>query len=763
MNRIILFALIFITIESAKAQKLYFPVRHVKDSSGISYSMSQLAKSLVSKYRDKNLDDSLDNMFRFQLVARQYQATINTLIQLRHFFYSQDSIFGNSIGSQYECYAKTMLEQPKHGVDFKNIYSENLQRMFRGFDSRGMATATSYFDTDMEEKKSAFMKAFEFSVSNEDSIGIEEAKQLCRYYNSYLVYSKICPIGRGIIQEYNANVFIIQDSIQIPMRDGAKLTAVVVRDKKLKDLKLPCILVYSIYPSSSDYAKAKNAALKSYVGISVNTRGKRLSKDSLVPFKYDASDAYDIIDWISKQTWCDGRVGMYGGSYLGFGQWAAAKSMHPALKTIVPQVPMKPGFSYPYLGQIMGPGILASIHGWVDNKAADANYFEDTDYWNKNYKKWYLSGRPLNEFDKISGKPNAIFQEFLKHPYNDAYWKKTIPNDKDFLRINMPVLSITGYFDGNLLSTFDYFNEHYRNNKNASHYLLVGPYTHFGAQDIPSSQLDNFFIDSVAKININQIVFDWFDFVFRGREKPLILKEKLNYQVIGDNSWKHVSNLKDASNDTLTLYFDHSLDNTTNVLSESKPLSLNYISNIIDLKDRSDTTETDYSQIIDTAIDLKNKILFKSKPFTNTFIISGEFMSKLKTSINKQDFDFCISIYEQNSEGKYFELFYSYKRASFAKNKLKRQLLKPYRIEELPIDKGTFMAKKISAGSRIVVTIGGYKSMTSQINYGTGKDVSTESIKDAGEPLQIKWYNDSYIKIPVWRDSLTGSGLRNQK
>ncbi len=53
--------------------------------------------------------------------------------------------------------------------------------------------------------------------------------------------------------------------------------------------------------------------------------------------------------------------------------------------------------------------------------------------------------------------------------------------------------------------------------------------------------------------------------------------------------------------------------------------------------------------------------------------------------------------------------------------------------------------------SRIAIVLSVNKSQDNQKNYGTGKDVSSETIKDAGEPLQVKWYNDSYIDVPVCR------------
>ena len=58
-------------------------------------------------------------------------------------------------------------------------------------------------------------------------------------------------------------------------------------------------------------------------------------------------------------------------------------------------------------------------------------------------------------------------------------------------------------------------------------------------------------------------------------------------------------------------------------------------------------------------------------------------------------------------------------------------------------------SKKIRKGSRLIVVINGNKEPFTEINYGTGKNVSEETIADANEPLVIKWYGDSYLDIPV--------------
>jgi hypothetical protein len=64
----------------------------------------------------------------------------------------------------------------------------------------------------------------------------------------------------------------------------------------------------------------------------------------------------------------------------------------------------------------------------------------------------------------------------------------------------------------------------------------------------------------------------------------------------------------------------------------------------------------------------------------------------------------------------------------------------------------TFITSRLlQKGSRIVVMIGVNKNPSWEINYGTGKDVSTETMKDAGEPLMIQWFNTSFVKFPILR------------
>lgn len=163
-------------------------------------------------------------------------------------------------------------------------------------------------------------------------------------------------IACTIVQAQQTNLpdsfYTIQDSILIKARDGASISVLVVR-KKGEEKPLPVIFGFTIYARKTDVNKAKLAADKGYVGVYAYTRGKKNSPDEVIPYEYDGDDAYDVIDWISKQEWCNGSVGMYGGSYNGFSQWASTKNLHPALKTIVPSASAAPGLDAPMMNNVV--------------------------------------------------------------------------------------------------------------------------------------------------------------------------------------------------------------------------------------------------------------------------------------------------------------------------------------------------------------------------------------------------------------------------
>jgi hypothetical protein len=80
-------------------------------------------------------------------------------------------------------------------------------------------------------------------------------------------------------------------------------------------------------------------------------------------------------------------------------------------------------------------------------------------------------------------------------------------------------------------------------------------------------------------------------------------------------------------------------------------------------------------------------------------------------------------------------------------DRTQRQLLEPGKSRILDFQSQTVTSRMLSSGSRIVAVIGVPKVPGIQINYGTGRDVSSESIADAKEPLRIQWSGDSYLQL----------------
>lgn len=149
---------------------------------------------------------------------------------------------------------------------------------------------------------------------------------------------------------------------------------------------------------------------------------------------------------------------------------------------------------------------------------------------------------------------------------------------------------------------------------------------------------------------------------------------------------------------------------------------------------------------------LKGAIKYFTAPLDSWFEINGCFTGDLLATINKKDLDVSMALYEIMPDGKYFFLTRYLGRASYSRNNAKRQLLNQAKEEEIPISNTRMVCKKISKGSRLVVLLNINKHPFEIINYGSGKEVADETIKDAGIPLQIKWSNRSFIKIPIWKE-----------
>jgi putative CocE/NonD family hydrolase len=546
-------------------------------------------------------------------------------------------------------------------------------------------------------------------------------------------------------------LYDIQDDVLIRTRDGATLSATVVRPKAVTG-PLPALLMFDIYTDPAAFrARGKESAAHGYVSVIADTRGKRLSPDPIVPYEHEASDADEVIEWIARQPWSNGQVGMLGGSYSGFTAWAATKRMPPALKTLAVSAAAIPGLGLPMYNNVF----LSANYGWVfyvtDDKYLDERTYADNDRWTRLLERWFSSGRPYREIDQVDGTPNPLLQRWLQHPAYDAYWQAMVPYERDFAHITIPVLTISGYYDDGQISALEYLKQHYRYNPHAEHYLVIGPYDHFGTHRARKAEvLRGYRVDPVAQFSTPELVYQWMDHVLRGAPRPAMLVDRINYEVMGANEWRHAASLQQMSAHHVPYYLTAVAEGNRYRLSRAKPAVPGSIERSYDLADHTvqNNAHSYPEPIIEEALDQVTELMFVSQRFAQPTVVSGAFTGELDVTTNKRDVDLGVTVFEQTPDGRLMHLAYWLGRASFAHDGSVRRLLTPGRAARIPFET-TVVSRQLSAGSRLLVLLDVNKNPLAEVNYGTGRDVSEESVADAGEPLRVQWHNDSYLKVPL--------------
>ena len=192
---------------------------------------------------------------------------------------------------------------------------------------------------------------------------------------------------------------------RVAMRDGIRLSVDIYQPVVGNGARSPAILMMTPYDnlSPSLVARSKWFAQRGYAMVLADVRGRYDSEGVWDPFTdKHKSDGYDLVEWIATQPWCDGKVGMMGGSYLGWTQWWTASQAPPHLKAIAPQVapPSSALWNAPYQNGILASWPLdwgARMAGRVEQIIEPGPYGGFTNHRSKNMA--HLPHRAWNDFD----------------------------------------------------------------------------------------------------------------------------------------------------------------------------------------------------------------------------------------------------------------------------------------------------------------------------------------------------------------------------
>ena len=711
----------------------------------VSVEQSQIpnvAAELISTFAAARSPADLTKRFRLQLAAGRFIDAESTLDRLQAAYRSNEPRLVPAV-TPWRIYTRSKAYEAA-GLGRSEALSRAFSELYGALPDSQAADILPWYGEGLDrlrseeskQKKACQGMALEQCPSAADFVAAHEA---------LMAWTYLMPASVPLLEADGRHRYLIDDQVLIPTPDGAKIAAIVVRPRVTGTTKLTALLNFTIYARDDwSMSDAIMMAAHGYAGVVAYTRGKGRSPQPVTPYVHDGDDAATVIEWLAHRNWSDGRVGMFSGSYNGFTQWSAAKHHPPELKAIATNATNAPGIDTPMQGNVFQSFIYPWPFYTTDIKTLDDNTYDDRARWDTLEKKWYVSGRPYRDLDKIDGKPNPIFDTWLQHPAYDAYWQRLIPYGREFASIDIPVFVETGYYDGGMVGALYYFQEHLKYRPAADDRMIIGPYHHIAMQTGVLAKVDGYVVDKASLIDLQDLRLEWFDHVFRGFPLPTLLSDRVNFEVMGANTWRHTSTLADMAASRVRLYLTGNRE-ADRLLFGHAPASQAIPELAVDFTNRSDV---DF-QPPTSAPDTRNALVFETKPFKKSLEIDGLFKGRFEIIANKRDFDLSVNFYELKSDGRYLDLASYLGRVSFMQDRTRRQLLVPGQARTLNFQSQTLTARMLAPGSRIVAVVGVPKVPHIQINYGTGRDVGTESMADAGTPLRIHWLVDSYLELGI--------------
>ncbi|WP_337313326.1 CocE/NonD family hydrolase [Variovorax sp. CCNWLW235] len=709
--------------------------------------MRDLALRILPVYQDADTDVFLANLAALQIVSGAYRAASDSSRALRT--RRQGKPFDDLVQRAIldGIYARARALEANERLHFAEAFARAFRELVSPLDNAQAQAIMARLEIPAAVYAEPLRQAFDLWRAK-GSLPEADALALVRTWHSYESRRSFGALLPELFAAENRNRYVTEADLRIPVRGGV-IFASLVRPGRTNDAvgALPTLLRFTLDPAEDD---AHRSAVKGYVGVTAYVRGRTPDgKGAVWPFIRDGEDAAAVIDWIAQQAWSDGRVCMLGDGYSGYTAWAAARLRPAALKAIATIAPMAPGIDFPKAGQIFRNGMVRWARGHADAEPLRAGADAGPDAtWQALDARWYRGNRPYWDIDRVLiGKRSRLIRTWLTHPSHDRYWQKFLPSAQQFARIDIPVLSFAGYYGADAGALY-FHQEHLRNRPQADTTLLLGPYDAASIRLGTAPTLRGYTLDPVARVDLPELRLQWFDHILKGANKPSLLIDRVNYQVMGADQWRHVPTLDAPKRTPLRLYLDTRERDGPRRLLPTAPEGGGNARLSVDLADRRDVRIPWPDALRANQLPTRNSISFASDPLLEDTEIVGSLRGVFDITPSRQDVDFNVSVYEQTASGEYRLLFDPYDfRASYAANRVRRRLLRAGERQLLAFTAERVTACRLAAGSRIVLLIGLNRRPDRQINYGSGKDVNSETIADAKWPVRVRWHARSYVEI----------------
>jgi putative CocE/NonD family hydrolase len=551
--------------------------------------------------------------------------------------------------------------------------------------------------------------------------------------------------------------------VKIPMRDGVKLNATVFMPH---DMPEPLPLVFTLTPYISDtyQERATYFSRNGYVFALVDVRGRGNSEGEFEPVVNEPHDGHDLVEWFAKQPWCNGKISMWGGSYAGYDQWGTLKEFPPHLSTIVPVASGYPSLDFPFAKNIFGPYFIQWMT-YTSGVTPNVNLFAERSFWQQKFLEMYKDHRPMRELDQIVGNLSTHYQTWMKHCKPGPYWDHALPTQEDYRRIDVPILTITGHYDGDQNGAMGFYLRHMkygREEAKASHFLVIGPWDHAGTRT-PRREIGGIDFGAPSLVDMNRLHKEWYDWTMKDGAKPEFLKKRVAYYVLGAEEWKYADSLEEITAETRRYYLNSTNESPNDVfhsgsLNSEKPAPSEpdtYIYDPLDTRPGELELEAGNNYITDQTGALNlfgNGLVYHTQPFEEDTEVTGYVNLVTWIELDVPDTDFYATLYMIKADGESVMLTQDLMRARYRESLREEKLVVPGEINQYVFDWFTYFSWKISKGSRLRLVFGCPNSLQLEKNYNGGGVVNAESGKDA-HTAHVKLYHDpdhpSYLEIPI--------------
>ncbi|HKS54572.1 MAG TPA: CocE/NonD family hydrolase [Steroidobacteraceae bacterium] len=552
----------------------------------------------------------------------------------------------------------------------------------------------------------------------------------------------------------------VKYDVRIPMRDGVHLSASLYLPR---GLNAPRPAIFSLIPYTSDRYHPEGISLSEngYPYLAVDMRGRGDSEGEFSPFVTDMDDGRDIANWIAKQPFCNGKVGMCGLSYVGYTQWGTVRGDSPALATIVPSAPCFVGFDFPIRYNIFFNFVTTWFARVWGNTSRELVY-NDGMYWQREFLRFLEAGLPFRKLPEYFGMDSKPFDEWMQHPHQDEYWDRANPTPEQFAKLTIPVLSLCGAYDGDQLGTLEFHRQHlkYAGDK-AQHYLVIGPWGHIEVR-FPKAEFFGIKVGPDSVIDMKKLHRDWYAWTMEDGPKPDFLQKKVAYYVMVADKWRYADTIEGvtARYETLHLHSDGNADSVYNsgTLAPKPARKAEPDHFIYDPRDlgvaRLETTLTQ-SHLLDQTMVLAKvggKLVYHTEPFESDTEVSGFFKFTAWIAIDQPDTDFLVSIYDIGADGSSMFLTEQHMRARYRESLRVEKLIdtkEPLRYE---FDRFFFISRLIRKDHRLRLVFRSNEGLGWQKNYNSGKPVADETMADA-RTVTVRLFHDaahpSTLSIPI--------------